>query len=77
MVALYCYFLLPATATVFYELYHWSQIDFIYWIYAIFKFLGAMLPRWGILPLVSVSSGLLAFGMACLVWRREPHSDDD
>jgi hypothetical protein len=39
-VALYLYFLLPATADVFYELYHLTKIDPIYWGYSGFKAAG-------------------------------------
>jgi hypothetical protein len=37
---LYLYFLLPATATMFYELYHLTQIGPIYWGYSGFKAAG-------------------------------------
>jgi hypothetical protein len=37
MVGLYLYFLLPATAVVFYELYHLTGIGPIYWGYSAFK----------------------------------------
>lgn len=39
-VALYLYFLLPATATMFYELHHFTGIDFVYWGYSGFKAAG-------------------------------------
>ena len=39
-VALYLYFLLPATAQIFYELYHLTQIGPIYWGYSGFKAAG-------------------------------------
>ena len=39
-VALYLYFLLPATAQVFYELYHLTNIGAIYWGYSGFKAAG-------------------------------------
>jgi hypothetical protein len=38
--ALYLYFLLPATAQIFYELYHLTHIDPIYWGYSGFKAAG-------------------------------------
>ncbi len=38
--ALYLYFLLPATAQIFYELYHLTQIGPIYWGYSGFKAAG-------------------------------------
>jgi len=37
LAALYLYFLLPATATLFYELYHLTQIGPVYWGYSAFK----------------------------------------
>ncbi len=39
-VALYLYFLLPATAEMFYELYHLTHIGPIYWGYSGFKAAG-------------------------------------
>lgn len=39
-VGLYLYFLLPATAYLFYELYHLTHIGPIYWGYSGFKFAG-------------------------------------
>jgi len=39
-VALYFYFLLPATAQIFYELYHLTNIGPIYWGYSSFKAAG-------------------------------------
>ena len=39
-VALYLYFLLPATADLFYELYHLTHLDPIYWGYSGFKAAG-------------------------------------
>ena len=39
-VALYLYFLLPATALIFYELYHLTHIGPIYWGYSGFKAAG-------------------------------------
>ena len=39
-VALYLYFLLPATAQFFYELYHLTNIGAIYWGYSGFKAAG-------------------------------------
>jgi hypothetical protein len=39
-VAIYLYFFLPATATLFYELYHLTHIDAVYWGYSGFKAAG-------------------------------------
>lgn len=43
---LYLYFLLPATATGFYELYHLTQFDPIYWGYSGFKAAGYYFGTW-------------------------------
>ena len=40
VVALYLWFLLPLTATAFYELYHLTGIDPVYWGYSAFKAAG-------------------------------------
>jgi hypothetical protein len=42
-VALYLYFLLPATAELFFKLYHMTHIDPIYWGYSGFKIAGYFL----------------------------------
>ncbi len=42
----YMYFLLPATATFFYELYHLTGIDSVYWGYSIFKAAGYYFSVW-------------------------------
>ena len=38
--ALYLYFLLPATADMFYELYHLTHFNPVYWGYSSFKAAG-------------------------------------
>ena len=45
-VALYLYFLLPLTAVAFYELYHLTKIDPIYWGYSGFKAAGYYFGVW-------------------------------
>ena len=40
LAAVYLYFLLPATAVMFYELHHLAGIDAIYWGYSGFKAAG-------------------------------------
>tara|TARA_R110002073_G_scaffold126955_2_gene272134 strand:- start:31 stop:288 length:258 start_codon:yes stop_codon:yes gene_type:complete len=40
LAAVYLYFLLPATAVMFYELHHLTGIDAIYWGYSGFKAAG-------------------------------------
>lgn len=44
--ALYLYFLLPATAVLFYELYHLTHIGPVYWGYSIFKAAGYYFGAW-------------------------------
>jgi len=39
-VALYLYFLLPATANLFFSLYHLTDVGWIYWGYSLFKAAG-------------------------------------
>ena len=46
MVGLYLYFLLPATAVMFYELYHLTGIGPIYWGYSAFKAGGYYFGVW-------------------------------
>ena len=46
VVGLYLYFLLPATATLFYELYHLTGIDAVYWGYSGFKIAGYYFGTW-------------------------------
>ena len=45
--ALYIYFLLPATATAFYELYHLLKVEAVYWGYGAFKAAGYYLGASG------------------------------
>jgi len=42
----YLYFLLPATAVLFYELHHLTGVDSIYWGYTIFKAGGYYFGIW-------------------------------
>lgn len=46
LVAVYLYTLLPATAIVFYELYHLTGMGFIYWGYSAFKAAGYYFGIW-------------------------------
>ena len=45
-VALYLYFLLPATAMMFYELYHLTELGPVYWGYSAFKAAGYYFGVW-------------------------------
>lgn len=60
-VALYLYFLLPATAELFYELYHLTNIDPIYWGYSGFKAAGYYLGIYEhrLLVCLSVAAAIL------------------
>lgn len=44
--ALYLYFLLPATAVMFYELYHLTEFGPVYWGYSAFKAAGYYFGIW-------------------------------
>ena len=57
-VALYLYFLLPATATMFYELYHLTHIGPIYWGYSGFKAAGYYFGIYEYRLLASVLGGI-------------------
>jgi len=65
-VALYLYFLLPATAKLFYELYHLTHIDAIYWGYGGFKaagyYFGMYEYRWLVCTLVAIGISVIPNG---------------
>jgi hypothetical protein len=54
--AVYLKFLLPATAGLFYELYHLLQIDVLYWLYSGFKVVAVYFNLW---PSQNIAIGLL------------------
>ncbi|MFT4519465.1 MAG: hypothetical protein ACI9JM_001861 [Halioglobus sp.] len=58
--ALYFYFLLPATAVMFYELHHLTGLGFIYWIYGGFKAAGYYLSVWEYRLPACILAGLMA-----------------
>ena len=60
-VTLYLYFLLPITAVAFYELYHLTEIDPIYWGYSGFKAAGYYFGVWEykLLTCVLVALGIV------------------
>ena len=45
-VGLYLYYLLPATAVLFYELYHLTGVGLVYWGYSGFKAAGYYFGVW-------------------------------
>ena len=53
---LYLKYLLPATAGLFYELYHLLHIDVIYWVYSAFKVVSIYFDQW---PLQNLALFLL------------------
>jgi type IV secretory pathway TraG/TraD family ATPase VirD4 len=67
---LYLYFLLPATATVFYELYHLVEIDAIYWGYSIFKAAGYYFGVWAYQAYACIAVALLILVMP-LIFRKK------
>ncbi len=66
-IGLYLYFLLPATAVLFYELYHLTGIDAVYWGYSGFKFASYYFGNWQYqLPVcVLVSVAIIAVPELC------------
>jgi hypothetical protein len=68
-VAAYLYFLLPATATLFYELYHLTGVDAVYWGYSLFKAGGYYFSVWPYqLPVcLAVAAVIICLP---LLWRR-------
>ena len=60
-VGLYLYFLLPATAVLFYELYHLTGIGPVYWGYSVFKAGGYYFGIWQyqLLTCVLVSAAIV------------------
>lgn len=68
-IAGYLYFLLPATATLFYELYHFTGIDAVYWGYSFFKTGGYYFGIWPYqLPACLAVAAIIIF--LPLLWRR-------
>ena len=71
-VGLYLYFLLPATAVMFYELYHLTGIDAVYWGYSAFKFAGYYFGIWPyqLLACALVSVAIVIFPA---IWQQVRH----
>ena len=53
--ALYLYFLLPATAVMFYELYHFTEFGPVYWCYSAFKAAGYYFGIWEYKPIACLA----------------------
>jgi hypothetical protein len=72
-VGLYLYFLLPATAVLFYELYHLTGIGPIYWGYSVFKAGGYYFGIWEYQLISCVLVSALIIGIPAIVSRvRQP-----
>ncbi len=65
VVALYLYFLLPATATGLYELYHLIPASPIYYSYGAFKAAGYYFGTWPYQLFACIAAGLV---VALLPW---------
>ena len=55
VIALYLYFLLPATAAMFYELYHFTEFGPVYWCYSAFKAAGYYFGIWEYKPIACLA----------------------
>ncbi len=73
IVGLYLYFLLPATAVLFYELYHLTKIDAIYWGYAAFKAAGYYFGIWKYQLVTCVGVALAIAVLPALIGRSKQH----
>ena len=71
-IALYLYFLLPATATLFYELYHLTRIGPVYWGYSLFKAAGYYFGIWPyrLLTCLLVAAAIIVLPLAWRTLRR-------
>lgn len=69
-VALYLYFLLPATADVFFRLYHMTHIGPVYWGYSGFKLAGYFLGTYEHRLLVCVLAGAVLLLIFTLTSKR-------
>ena len=71
-VGLYLRFLLTPTAWLFYELYHLTGVDFIYWGYSGFRAGGYYFGIWPYQGVACVLIGLLVF--VWRAWRDNKHN---
>jgi len=70
LIALYLRFGLTLTAVGFYELYHLTQFDPLYWGYGIFKASGYYFSVWPYQGLSCLAVAVLIIGIACLRGRK-------
>lgn len=73
-IGLYLYYLLPATATLFYELYHLTQFSPIYWGYTAFKAGGYYFGTWDY-QLLSCVLVTLAIALLPAAFNRGKHNE--
>ena len=66
-IAVYLYVLLPATADMFYELYHLTKVEPIYWGYSGFKAAGYYLGAYEHRLLVCLSVAVLILLITALI----------
>jgi hypothetical protein len=70
-VALYLYFLLPATATAFYELYHLTNVGVVYWGYSGFKAAGYYFGQWAYREVACLGAAFAILLLPALFGRRQ------
>ena len=74
LLGLYLYFLLPATAVLFFELYHLTGISAVYWGYSAFKAGGYYFGIWEYQLVTCVLVTLLVGGVPAL-FKRGKHNE--
>ena len=75
--ALYLRFGLPITAVGFYELYHLTLLDPVYWGYGAFKAAGYYFGTWQYQSLACVGVAAAILAIAWLWSKRHSHSGAD
>ena len=71
---LYLYFLLPATAVMFYELYHLTGFGPVYWGYSAFKAGGYYFGTWDY-QLYGCVLVTLFIGLVPILFKRGKHNE--
>lgn len=57
--SLFLYFLLPGTSALFFELYHLTELEFMYWFYSGTKLAAVFYPRWAFFEVSLITAGLV------------------
>jgi len=70
LIGTYLKFGLLPTATVFYELHHFTGLDFVYILYSIFKAVGYYLSVWPMHTAVCIMTASIIFLIALLIKSR-------